>query len=322
MLALLRKFRRAIRPTRTRPSAVYVTRINGHLGVKGSLVRVSPAGDFSQSMIDHRGKLIAFWGSIPGVTEKHIWISDIGSGTCWQATSQAGVHGHPYWWPDGRSVVYFSTFGASDSAEWSAERQFSANRPATNLFRLDIEHGERVRLTEGPWVDERPAVSPQGDVIAFVSNRSGSMNLWTLDVKSTALTQVTTGPGPDYRPVFSPAGDRIAYFTKVLDGSHQLVVATWPEMEVIPVEAMEGFAWAHGPIWCNTSDAILFHALRRGESTASIWLLDLQSDRVQRVSIPGVKSCSHGSLDAADAAMAFDTRQFLRTATPQVVAGR
>ena len=110
----------------------------------------------------------------------------------------------------------------------------------------------------------------------FVSNRSGSMNLWALDVKSAGLTQVTSGPGPDYRPVFSPAGDRIAYFTRSEDGSHQLAVATWPDMKAIPVAATAQFAWVHGPFWFHTTDAILIHALRRGESSASLWMLFCQ----------------------------------------------
>jgi Tol biopolymer transport system component len=323
VLSLLRKLRRAVRkPATVNPAAVYTTKMSGPSGVKGTLVRVSPDGDFSQSMIDRAGRQVAFWGTVDGGPEKHVWISDIEAGTCWQATSLAGVHGHPFWWPDNRSIVYFSTAGASDSLEWSAARQFNVDRPASNLFRLCTDGGERVRLTEGPWVDERPAVSPKGDVVVFVSNRSGSMNLWALDVKTTALTQITGGPGPDYRPVFSPAGDRIAYFTQSEDGSHQLVVASWPEMTVIPVETAGQFAWVHGPFWCSTSDAILIHALRRGESSASLWMLDLRGGKATRVSIPGTTSCSHGTLDAADTTMAFDTRQQLRSATVTIVEGR
>lgn len=155
----------------------------------------------------------------------------------------------------------------------------------------------------------------------FVSNRSGSMNLWALDVKSAGLTQVTSGPGPDYRPVFSPAGDRIAYFTRSEDGSHQLAVATWPDMKAIPVAATAQFAWVHGPFWFHTTDAILIHALRRGVSSASFWMLDLPTGRAERVSIPGVSSCSHGTIDAADAVIAFDTRQRIGAAPASVGGG-
>jgi dipeptidyl aminopeptidase/acylaminoacyl peptidase len=54
-----------------------------------------------------------------------------------------------------------------------------------DLYRLPIEGGDAVRVTDGTPYDSQPRVSPDGKWIAFISDRSGSDNLWiaTIDGK-------------------------------------------------------------------------------------------------------------------------------------------
>lgn len=47
-----------------------------------------------------------------------------------------------------------------------------------DLYRLPIEGGEATRLTSGLGFDSQPTVAPNGEWIAFVSDRNGSDNLW------------------------------------------------------------------------------------------------------------------------------------------------
>lgn len=285
--------------------------VKGARGVPGSVVRLSPDGDFSQSTIAPDGKSVAFWGSRPGIIGRHLWVADIASRTCRRVTKEPGLNGHPTWWPDGRSLAYFSTAGASNSLTWEAANQFSPERPSANIFRINIETGDRTQLTHGDWVDERPAVSPSGNEIVFVSNRSGKLNLWALDLASSELWQVTRNSDLDYRPAFSPKGDQIAYFTRINDGSHQLAVISWPELTPIRIETGRQFLWAHGPFWCAKTNEILFHALRRGDRLPTLWLLDMDTGASRRMNLRGLKSCSHGSLDESQTTMAFDSREIV-----------
>lgn len=50
-----------------------------------------------------------------------------------------------------------------------------------DLYRLPAGGGEAERLTSGLGYDSQPAVSPDGTMIAFISDRDGDDNLWVAD---------------------------------------------------------------------------------------------------------------------------------------------
>jgi Tol biopolymer transport system component len=60
-----------------------------------------------------------------------------------------------------------------------------------DLYRLPIDGGEAVRLTEGMPYDAQPRVSPDGKWIAFISDRSGSDNLWIANAEGKEPRKLT-----------------------------------------------------------------------------------------------------------------------------------
>ncbi len=59
-----------------------------------------------------------------------------------------------------------------------------------HLFRLPVEGGDAEQLTFGPYYDTRPAVSPDGKLVAFQSDRDGSEgNIFVLDLATGEITQ-------------------------------------------------------------------------------------------------------------------------------------
>ena len=52
-----------------------------------------------------------------------------------------------------------------------------------DLYRLPIEGGEAVRITSGLGYESQPVISPDGNRIAFISDRDGATNLWVADIK-------------------------------------------------------------------------------------------------------------------------------------------
>ncbi|NNM07523.1 MAG: S9 family peptidase, partial [Gemmatimonadetes bacterium] len=93
-----------------------------------------------------------------------------------------------------------------------------------HLYTYDLATGETLQITSGDYDDSGPVWSPDGEAIAFVSNRTPDpdanfdTNIWLVDPENTDpganLTQVTTNPGPDRSPAWSPDGRRIAYITE------------------------------------------------------------------------------------------------------------
>ncbi len=82
---------------------------------------------------------------------------------------------------------------------------------AGHLHRLPVEGGEAEQLTEGPFYDKEPAISPDGRRIAFISDRGGSSgNVFLPDLESGAIHRLTDEVEAE-RPAWSPDGNQIAY---------------------------------------------------------------------------------------------------------------
>jgi Tol biopolymer transport system component/DNA-binding winged helix-turn-helix (wHTH) protein len=69
-----------------------------------------------------------------------------------------------------------------------------------------------VQLTTHPGLDLHPALSPQGDAIAYVSDRSGGFEVYARALTGTATeTPLTNDAGHNVQPAWSPDGRFIAY---------------------------------------------------------------------------------------------------------------
>ncbi|HVS65964.1 MAG TPA: amidohydrolase family protein [Thermoanaerobaculia bacterium] len=80
-----------------------------------------------------------------------------------------------------------------------------------DLYLLPIEGGEAKALTSGPVWDMQPRFSPDGDEIAFTSDRAGGDNVWVIRRDGTAPRQISD---ESFRlpnsPAWSPDGEWIA----------------------------------------------------------------------------------------------------------------
>jgi len=80
-----------------------------------------------------------------------------------------------------------------------------------HLFRLPIMGGTAEQLTFGPYYDTDPAVSPDGNRVAFASNRDSSEgNIFVLELATRKITRVTHEPWAG-RPTWTPNGQSIVY---------------------------------------------------------------------------------------------------------------
>src|ERR1043165_1843974 len=68
-----------------------------------------------------------------------------------------------------------------------------------------------TRITSGDWDDITPSPSPNGEKIAFASNRNGFWDLCLLDLKSGDVTQLTDTPQYEGGATWSPDGSFLAF---------------------------------------------------------------------------------------------------------------
>src|ERR1044071_7590518 len=63
-----------------------------------------------------------------------------------------------------------------------------------HLFMYAPERMPLTRITSGDWDDIMPAPSPDGELVAFASNRSGYWDLYLLSLESGEVIRLTNTP--------------------------------------------------------------------------------------------------------------------------------
>jgi Tol biopolymer transport system component len=147
----------------------------------------------------------------------------------------ARLTGSPEWVTRGSRMVF--SVDLSPDLEWIAYYLVAA-REDILVERLDGTG--RRRLTDDTAKDRGPIWSPDGERIAFFSDRSGSYEIWTVRADGRDLRQLTDIPGIDVQdPIWSPGGDRLAFSTqwgyRILDPDR-----VWTEQEPEEIPAWDG----------------------------------------------------------------------------------
>jgi len=87
---------------------------------------------------------------------------------------------------------------------------FDAGSPRENLREVSLggktPGAEYQWLTRGNSTDRQPAYSPDGEWVAFSSDRTGNLDLWAVSTKSGALRRLTHDAAEDWDPGFMPDG--------------------------------------------------------------------------------------------------------------------
>jgi dipeptidyl aminopeptidase/acylaminoacyl peptidase len=112
--------------------------------------------------------------------------------------------GDPQVSPNGQTVAF--TVQTVDLA---------ANRKSTQIYTVPLAGGTPTRITDAGIVNERPRWSPDGSLLAFVSDRSGSEQIWMMAASGANLRQVTSLSTGASGVLFSPDGKNLVFTSDV-----------------------------------------------------------------------------------------------------------
>jgi len=124
---------------------------------------------------------------------------------------------------DGSGAPQQLTIGAGQDVEIAIspngkQLAFTILRQNADVWKLAVsETAEPINAASSVIVstreDSRGAWSPDGNQIAFNSDRTGDMNIWKYSFADEKIEQLTKGPGGDYQPNWSPDGNWITFFS-------------------------------------------------------------------------------------------------------------
>ena len=142
------------------------------------------------------GKKIAYW-------DEGFWITDA-DGSNLRKLNDARYHYQfiydlpPTWSPDSHYLIY-QLYGKQIAGESMLN--------GSNIFLMDMQSGEtRTILPDGGTGNLYPVWSPDGQKIAFLSNRAGTPDIWVVNRDGSDLHRVTT-TGDIYRVILWRAAE-------------------------------------------------------------------------------------------------------------------
>lgn len=156
------------------------------------------------------------------------------------------------------------------------------HRPTADIYIKDVTSRVVTRLTDDPAQDVMPAVSPDGQHIAFCSNRNGTWDLFIMPATGGKAVQLTDENTHDLHPSWSPDGSKIV-FCRLGQSSGR-----W-ELWIADVDSSGGsqfIGYGLFPEWCpqpgtgyRGTDKIAFQRSReRGDRAFGIWTLDYNAN--------------------------------------------
>lgn len=140
-----------------------------------------------------------------------------------------------------------------------------------------------LRLSNGPWNDKSPALSPDGRILAFASDRNEYWDIYLLDLASGQVSRLTDTPAYDSSPRWSPDSQWIV-FDSYQDDNLEIVIASTVNIgETIRLTSDP--ASDQRPAWSPSGRQIAFASDRSGDF--EIWIANLDTpgeNRFQNVS--------------------------------------
>ena len=173
-----------------------------------------------------------------------IYVMDADGGNQQRLTENPHEDRYPSWSPDGKRIVF------SARREGHFRNDFGISY---EIYVMDADGGNQQRLTENRNNDWGPSWSPDGERIAFASDRKGNLenfDIYVMDADGGNQQRLTNNRVDDGSPSWSPDGERIAFSSKRegnyeiyvmdADGGNQQRLTNNPHFDVNP-------AWLNSP---------------------------------------------------------------------------
>lgn len=98
-----------------------------------------------------------------------------------------------------------------------------------DIFTVPSSGGEAIRLTADPGFDSNPVWSPDGEKIAFASDRNGGRDIYIIPSRGGAPTRLTFNSANEFPEAFSPDGKEVIFSAVIQDPAQSIL----PPMRIL-----------------------------------------------------------------------------------------
>ncbi len=95
----------------------------------------------------------------------------------------------------------------------------------TRHINLREKDSPTVQVTTGPSDNHSPRISPDGDLIAFVSDRDGNPDVYVMDRSGENIRKISHEVGVVSHPRWSPDGEQIAFVARTEEYDSQIYLS-------------------------------------------------------------------------------------------------
>ncbi len=166
-----------------------------------------------------------------------------------------------------------------------------------DIWIADRDGADPRRITSHPAVETRPKFSPDGSMLAFSANYDGNTDVYVISTSGGQAKRLTFHPSADQVSGWSADGSAVLFSStrEVAMGRtgqlyHVALEGGLPE-KIMKAVAAEG-AWsddgsrlAYRPYWAAHGGSSGWR-LHRGGATPPIWIIDPQSNEVEKIPHP------------------------------------
>ena len=110
-----------------------------------------------------------------------------------------------------RIIIFVTCFWAAPSPLWGKIVFHSERDGNVEIYTMDADGSNQMRLTFNAVSDTYPVWSPNGRQIAFASSRDGNYEIYVMDADGMNQRNLTNHPEYDSFPAWSPDGTQIAF---------------------------------------------------------------------------------------------------------------
>ncbi|PZU79507.1 MAG: Tol-Pal system protein TolB [Rhizobium sp.] len=191
----------------------------------------------------------------------------------------------PRFSPSRQEVTYMSFEGQQPRVYLlqleTGQREVVGNFPGMT-FSMDLRSRTTTRLTNTSAIDTAPSYSPDGQRVAFESDRGGRQQIYVMNADGSGQQRISFGDGSYSTPVWSPRGDLIA-FTKQSGGKFSIgVMKTDGSGERILTSGFHN----EGPTWAPNGRVLMFFRQNAGAGGPQLYSIDLTGYNEQLIKTP------------------------------------